>query len=153
MRFADQLTYDELCRLFPESEFVEAAGVLEVINQTPEQNQLYSSRLKVLLDEASRLESTRIEALKEGVKEGLLKGRIEMIQTLQRLLNTPESTTEESRLSSFPTDTLKIVKTPPWSTYALKSGSPQPSPVSASAKSGLIPPSRQKSPMPTLARM
>lgn len=44
-------------------------------------------------------------------------------------------------------------QTPPWSTYALKSGSLQPSPVSASAKSGLILPSRQRSPMPTLVRM
>ena len=82
-----------------------------MINQTPEQNELYSSRQKFLLDEASRLDSTRNEALKEGRKEGreegiqegekkgemkgLLKGRIELIQTLQRLLNLPESTAEE----------------------------------------------------------
>jgi flagellar biosynthesis/type III secretory pathway protein FliH len=70
-----------------------------VINQTPEQNELYSSRQKFLLDEASRLDSTRRDALKEGreegEKKGLLKGRIELIQTLQRLLNIPESTVEE----------------------------------------------------------
>jgi flagellar biosynthesis/type III secretory pathway protein FliH len=92
-------SYREICELFPEPEFAEAAGVLEVINQTPEQNELYSSRQKFLLDEASRLDSTRRDALKEGREEGreegLLKGRIELIQTLQRLLNIPESTVEE----------------------------------------------------------
>jgi flagellar biosynthesis/type III secretory pathway protein FliH len=72
---------------------------------------LYSLRQKFLLDEASRLDSTRRDALKEGreegreeglregekkgEKKGLLKGRIELIQTLQRLLNIPESTVEE----------------------------------------------------------
>ena len=58
-----KLMYDELCRLFPISEFIEAAGVLEMIQQTPEQNHLYSLRLKAQTDEASKLESTRIEAL------------------------------------------------------------------------------------------
>lgn len=107
LRFADQYTYEELCFLFPEPEFVEAAGILEIIKQTPEENHLYSSRLKFQLDEASRIESTRIEALQEGEQKGLLKGlqegeqkgllhgRIELIQTLQRILNTPESTVEE----------------------------------------------------------
>jgi flagellar biosynthesis/type III secretory pathway protein FliH len=74
-----------------------------VINQTPEQNELYSSRQKFLLDEASRLDSTRRDALKEGREEGRQKGRqkgrqegrIELIQTLQRLLNIPKSTVEE----------------------------------------------------------
>lgn len=99
LRYADKLTYEEICELFPEPEFAEAAGVLEVINQTPEQNHLYSSRLKFLLDEASRLDSTRTEALKEGRLEGRLEGRIEgrieLIQTLQRLLKIRESTVEE----------------------------------------------------------
>jgi ubiquinone biosynthesis protein UbiJ len=82
---------DELCELFPEPEFAEATGVLEVINQTPEQNELYSSKLKFLLDEASRLDSTRGDALKEV----RLEGKIELIQTLQRLLDFSESTEEE----------------------------------------------------------
>lgn len=95
LRYAHTLSYEEICQLFPAPEFVEAAGVLEVINQSPEQNELYSSRLKYLLDEASRLDSVRRDGLKEGLREGLQKGRIELIQTLQRLLKLPESTMEE----------------------------------------------------------
>ncbi len=113
--FGGTLTYDELCRLLPIPEFIEAAGILEMIQQTPEQNHLYSLRLKAQTDEASRLESTRIEALmqgrqegrqegrqqgrQEGEKEGLLKGRIEMIQMLQSLTGVSRSTVDE--LSSY----------------------------------------------------
>lgn len=99
LRYADSLTFDEICHLFTAPEFVEAAGVLQVIHQTPEQNELYSSRLKYLLDEASRLDSSRRDGKEEGLREGeikgIRKGRIEMIQALQRLLNLPESSTDE----------------------------------------------------------
>ena len=67
--FGGTLTYDELCRLLSIPEFIEAAGILEMIQQTPEQNHLYSLRLKAQTDEASRLESTRIEALMQGRQE------------------------------------------------------------------------------------
>lgn len=84
---ADKLTMEEIRELFPESEFVEAAGVLEVIKNTPEQMDHYISRLKYQLDEVSRLESTRLEALQEGEKRGELIGRI---KTFQELLGVTE---------------------------------------------------------------
>lgn len=62
-----------------------------MINQSPEQRLLYSSRLKSLMDEASRLESTRLEALQEG----RLEERIQTVLTIQRLLKLPEMSLEE----------------------------------------------------------
>jgi len=56
---------------------VEAAGVLEVIKNTPEQMDNYISRLKYQLDEVSRMESARIEARIEALSEGRLQGLIE----------------------------------------------------------------------------
>jgi len=99
----DKLTMEEIRELFPESEFVEAAGVLEVIKNTPEQMDHYISRLKYQLDEVSRLESTRLEALQEGevkgrdeglkagLKEGEKRGElIGRIKTFQELLGVTE---------------------------------------------------------------
>ena len=48
---AENLTMDEIQDLFPEPEFVEAAGVLNVIKDNPEQMDNYISRLKYKLDE------------------------------------------------------------------------------------------------------
>ena len=79
-----------------------------MINQTPEQSHLNSLRLKAKLDEASRLESTRNEALKVGREEGEKKGREEgekkglligRIVTLQELLGVVEPTRDQ--LPSF----------------------------------------------------
>ena len=52
---ADKLTSAEVCRLFPDDAIAEAAGVLEMISQTPEQLMLYNARLKFLRDEEARL--------------------------------------------------------------------------------------------------
>jgi hypothetical protein len=52
---ADQLTSAEIRRLFPDAEIAEAAGVLEMISQTPEQLLLYNARLKFQRDEEARL--------------------------------------------------------------------------------------------------
>lgn len=43
---ADKLTPEDIRRLFPDEEIAEAAGVLEMISQTPEQLMLYNARLK-----------------------------------------------------------------------------------------------------------
>ncbi len=109
---AGSMSPDELRALFPEPEFVEATGVLEVINQTPEQRDEYISRLKYQLDETARLDCTREEAFKEGENKGILigeqrgelKGREEgrqegaligRIETLQELLGIVEPTRGE----------------------------------------------------------
>jgi predicted transposase/invertase (TIGR01784 family) len=71
---ADKLTSAEIRRLFPDEEFLEAAGVLEMISQTPEQMMLYNARLKMQLDNEARLYHAREEALEEGMEKGLEKG-------------------------------------------------------------------------------
>lgn len=70
---ADQWTSDEVRRLFPEPEFIEADGVLEMISRTPAQRLLYDAREKALRDEASRLNYARAEGLDRGELIGEIK--------------------------------------------------------------------------------
>jgi predicted transposase/invertase (TIGR01784 family) len=58
---ADKLSYDDVRHIFPDEEFSEAAGVLEMISQTPQQMMLYNARLKFQRDEFARLEQSRLE--------------------------------------------------------------------------------------------
>jgi len=109
---ADKMTMEEIRELFPEPEFAEAAGVLEVIKNNPDQMDNYISRLKYQLDDVWRLESTRSEALLEGRIEGLKEGEekglkegeqkgerkgilIGRIETLQEILGLAEPTHDE----------------------------------------------------------
>ena len=100
LRYAGTMTEAEIFELFPEPEFVEAAGVLEMINKTPEQLHEYRSRLKLQLDETARLEYARQEGRQEGLQEGERKGEqkgelIGRIATLQELLSISQPTREE----------------------------------------------------------
>jgi predicted transposase/invertase (TIGR01784 family) len=108
LRYAETMTEAEIVELFPEPEFVEAAGVLEVINKTPEQLHEYRSRLKLQLDEAARLEYARDEGRQEGEakgrQEGEAKGRQEgeqkgeligRITMLQEILSISQPSREE----------------------------------------------------------
>jgi len=70
---ADKLTQEEVGRLFPDEEFSEAAGVLEMISKTPQQMMLYNARLKLQRDEVARI----LQARMEGEASGLEKGRQE----------------------------------------------------------------------------
>ncbi|MFO1043036.1 MAG: Rpn family recombination-promoting nuclease/putative transposase [Planctomycetaceae bacterium] len=105
---ADKMSMEEIKDLFPDPEFVEAAGVLEVIKNTPEQMDNYISRLKYQLDEVSRMESVRIEALMEGETKGRTEGRMEgrvegrvegeligRIESFQEILGISEPTHDE----------------------------------------------------------
>ena len=74
LRNAEQLNVDEITRLFPDREIAEAAGVLEMISQTPDQRWLYNARLKAQLDAAARIELASGEARKEGHQEGHQEG-------------------------------------------------------------------------------
>lgn len=98
---ADRLSRDDVSRIFPDQEFAEAAGVLEMISKSPEEHLAYDMRLKFQRDEATRLASTqreieaarsegetkgrvegRVEGLREGVQKGVLLGRIALLQEL-----------------------------------------------------------------------
>lgn len=93
---AENLTMVDIRELFPEPEIVEAAGVLEVIKNTPEQMDNYISRLKYQLDEDARMEAARTEGLSEGRSEGRLEGElIGRIETLQEILGVNEPTRKD----------------------------------------------------------
>jgi predicted transposase/invertase (TIGR01784 family) len=121
---AEYLTHEDIRRLFPDEEIVEAAGVLKMISQTPENRYLYEARLKAQRDEESRMrkalqdgfekgreagreagrEEGRSEGREEGRSEGREEGRSEGLQDgvragrillLQQILGLPESTLEQ----------------------------------------------------------
>jgi predicted transposase/invertase (TIGR01784 family) len=61
LRHADTLSVEDIPRLLPDPEFVEAAKVLNMIAQTPEQLMLYNARLKAQRDESGRILQTKLE--------------------------------------------------------------------------------------------
>jgi flagellar biosynthesis/type III secretory pathway protein FliH len=100
LQHAEQLTQSDISRLFPDEEIAEAAGVLEMISQTPEQRLLYNARLKFQRDEESRLRHARQEGESRGRQEGWQEGearglQIGRIPLLQEMLGQPPSTVEE----------------------------------------------------------
>ncbi|MFN9827848.1 MAG: hypothetical protein ACK58J_27160, partial [Planctomyces sp.] len=96
----------------PQKEFTEAAKVLDMIAQTPEQLQEYNARLKAQRDEEARIILGRQQGLEigeargieigeargieigeaRGIRRGLLQGQILLLQQLLRL---PVSTDEQ----------------------------------------------------------
>ena len=94
------MTAEEIRKLFPDPEFVEAVEILEMIKQTPEKMHEYSARMKLRLDEAARLEYAREEGIErgreEGREEGLEKGKlIGEIRLLQKFLGIETPTSDE----------------------------------------------------------
>ena len=83
---ADKLTSAEIRRLFPDQEFSEAAGVLEMISRTPEQLMAYNARLKFQRDEVAKMLQARREGEEigeaRGEARGELRGRIVILQEL-----------------------------------------------------------------------
>ncbi|MFN9080638.1 MAG: hypothetical protein ACK5X8_08845, partial [Planctomyces sp.] len=112
LRYAQELTTEQLTLLLPDKEFTEAAKVLEMIAQTPEQLQEYNARLKAQRDEEARISFGRQQGLEigeargieigeargieigeaRGIRKGLLQGQIVLLQQLLRL---PVSTDEQ----------------------------------------------------------
>jgi len=97
---ADKLTPDEIPRMFPDVEMAEAAGVLEMISQTPEQLLFYNARLKFQRDEEGRLALARQEGEAKGRQKGEEIGearglKLGRITLLQELLGIRPSTVEE----------------------------------------------------------
>lgn len=92
LRYADTLSTDDISRLFPDQEFSEAAGVLQMISQNPDQLLAYNARLKFQRDEAARI----LQAKQEGIEEGIEKGRHEgRINLLRELLGLPTWSDDE----------------------------------------------------------
>ena len=95
--------YEEIDRIFPDEEFAEAAGVLEMISRTPQQQMFYDARLKFQRDEVARLRKAEEDGLERGLEKGRQEGRQEgearglklgRILVLQELLGIPVSRPE-----------------------------------------------------------
>ncbi|MFM7836732.1 MAG: hypothetical protein ACKPJD_33480, partial [Planctomycetaceae bacterium] len=133
-RNAQDLTTEQLAVLMPDKEFTEAAKVLDMIAQTPEQLQEYNARLKAQRDEEARIIFGRQQGLEigealgeargieigeargieigeargeaRGIRRGLLQGQVVLLQQLLRL---PVSTDEQ--LAAFDLDQLNQMLT------------------------------------------
>jgi len=87
---ADQLTIEQVAQLFPDQEFSEAAGVLDMIARTPEQLQEYHDRLKARRDEEARILYGQQQGLEIGEARGIEKGQLRgQVVLLQQLLKQP----------------------------------------------------------------
>ncbi len=98
--------------VLPDQEFTEAAKVLDMIAQTPEQLQEYNARLKAQRDEEARINYAQQQGIEigeargeargvargieigetRGIRRGLLQGQILL---LQQLLGLPTCTEEQ----------------------------------------------------------
>ena len=90
LKLAAHRDIHELAQLLGDEVFEEAAGVLEMIFQSPEARQFYEARLRYLHDEEARLIAAREEGREEGRAEGMetgtakgsLAGKIQLLQQL-----------------------------------------------------------------------
>jgi len=105
---AQELTTEQVSQLLPEQEFTEAARVLDMIAQTPEQLHEYNARLKAQRDEEARIIFAQQQGIEigeargeargieigeaRGIRRGLLQGQILL---LQQMLKLPTSTDEQ----------------------------------------------------------
>lgn len=95
LKLAPHRDVHELARLLADEVFEEAAGVLKMIFQSPEDRQFYEARLKYLHDEEARLIAAREEARQEGRQEGRVEGSLAgKIQLLQQLNSVEEMSLE-----------------------------------------------------------
>ena len=96
-RRAEGSTVEELLDRLPDPVFQRAVGVLEMISRTPEQRRHYDARLKWELDEKTRIQT----AFEEGEARGEARVRIELIRTLENLLQMQISSDAELRGKSI----------------------------------------------------
>jgi Trk K+ transport system NAD-binding subunit len=92
-RRAEGSTVEELLDRLPDPVFKRAVGVLEMISRTPDQRRHYDARLKWELDENTRIQT--------AFEEGEALGRIELIRTLENLLQMQISSDAELRGKSI----------------------------------------------------
>jgi predicted transposase/invertase (TIGR01784 family) len=96
-RRASELTPTQLTARLPGPVFREATGILEMIARDPHQRSLYNRRLKMEMDERARLEA----AVAEGLAEGTIIGRIQLLQSLMGIAETPTEILREQPLTQL----------------------------------------------------
>ena len=102
-RYAAQLTPDEVRRILADAEFIEAAGVLEMIAQSPQERARYEARLKFERDQAWRINAATEKGIEKGMEKGIERGEYSgQIRLLQRLLGLPESPSSDLAALDIP---------------------------------------------------
>src|SRR5204863_9809249 len=74
-RYASQLTPDEIDGRLADAAFSEAAGVLEMIAQSPREREQYEARLKFERDQTWRIKVAKDEGREQGLEQGRVEGR------------------------------------------------------------------------------
>ena len=97
-RYASQMTLDEIRDCLVDVEFTEAAGVPEMIAQSPREREMYEARLKFERDQAWRIKTAKAEGIEEGIERGKYLGQIHLLQSL---LGLPESSSSELATLEF----------------------------------------------------
>lgn len=92
---ADTLSVEDIPRLFPDPEFVEAAKVLHMIAQTPEQLMLYNARLKAQRDESGRILQAKLEG--EQAAQAKLEAIREKLEAAEAGIAAAEAATAEAQ--------------------------------------------------------
>ena len=104
LRHAQELTTEQINQLLPDQEFTEAARVLEMISQTPEQLYEYNARVKAQRDEEARIIYAQQQGIEIGQQQGIEIGQRQGIEIgqlqgqilqLQQLLKLPTCTDEQ----------------------------------------------------------
>lgn len=101
---ASTMDSQDLSAVPGEPVFHEALGVLEMISKSPEERDLYESRLKFWRDEQARMDAALSEGIEQGREQGIEQGReqgrelgiergkiLGRLQALSGLLGLPES--------------------------------------------------------------
>ena len=95
---ADTLSVEDIPRLFPDPEFVEAAKVLHMIAQTPEQLMLYNARLKAQRDESGRILQAKLEG--EQAAQAKLEAIREKLEAAEAGIAAAEAATAEAEAAT-----------------------------------------------------
>jgi predicted transposase/invertase (TIGR01784 family) len=89
LRNVDQITVQDVARLFPDQVFSEAAGVLQMISKTPEQLMEYDARLKYQRDQSANKQEMKetMEAL-EATRSQLAAAATQLAAAATQLVAT-----------------------------------------------------------------
>ncbi|MFM7037079.1 MAG: hypothetical protein ACKO2L_05090, partial [Planctomycetaceae bacterium] len=96
----DKLSLEDVRRLFPDPEFTEAAEVLTMIAQTPDELMLYHARLRAQRDESGRILQAKLDAEKSKLAaEKLEQTELELAQAKLDLTQA-QLATEQAQLAT-----------------------------------------------------
>lgn len=97
LKHAQEYEAAALQRLFPQPGIRQATETLLRIAEITEDKTMYDARERAIRDRKWEIDSAKRDGLIEGEREGLTKGKIELVRTLQGILNVHVSQEQELR--------------------------------------------------------